>query len=230
MNCIVIDDEELSRKSIEHCIKQSDFLNLKMSFDSPIKALSYLQTNKIDLIFLDIEMPEMTGIEFIKTLKINVPQIILATSHPEFALEAFEYTVTDYLIKPLTFSRFFKSVSKAKEIFDNQQSFSAESDDFFIKKGTSIIRINKSEILWVEASGDYAILNTRKEKFMVHSTMKSIEDKLPMKDYLRVHRSYIVRIDKIDCIEDDAISYDKKLIPIGKTYKEEVYKRLNLLT
>lgn len=230
MNCIVVDDEEMSRRSIEHCIKQTDFLSLTASFDSPIKALSFIQKNKIDLIFLDIEMPEMNGIEFIKTAGHKVSQIILATTHTEFALEAFEYNVTDYLVKPVTYQRFFKAVSKAKEVYEKQANFYVENDAIFIKKGASIFRIKKSDILWGEACGDYVILNTDKQKFMIHSTMRAIEDKLPAKDYLRVHRSFIVRIDSIDSIEDDAIAYGNKLIPIGKTYKDTVFKRLNLFT
>lgn len=229
MNCIVIDDEELSRMSVEHCIKKTDFLNHTVSFDNPIKALSFIQKNQIDLIFLDIEMPEMTGMEFIKAVGHKVPQIILATTHTEFALEAFEHNVTDYIVKPISYQRFFKAVSKAKEIHERQANHYIESDVIFIKKGPTIFRIKKSDILWAEACGDYVVLNTERDKYMVHSTLKTIEDKLPSKDYLRVHRSFIVRIDSIDNIEDDTIAYGRKLIPIGKTYKETVYKRLNLL-
>lgn len=228
MKCIVIDDEDMSRKSVEHCIKQTDFLSLVQSFSNPVKALSFLTENKVDLIFLDIEMPEMSGMEFIKILEKKAPQIILITSHTKFALEAFEFNVTDYFVKPVSYPRFFKSVTKAKEIFEKESSYDLDSDNIFIKKGSSINRIKKSDILWVEASGDYVLLHTADEKFIIHATMKAIEEKLPAKDYIRVHRSFIVRIDIIDSIEDDLIAYKSKLIPIGKTYKTAVYKRLNM--
>lgn len=230
MNCIIIDDEELSRQIIKQFIQKTDFLTLIGSFSDPIGALTFLSTAKVDLLFLDIEMPEMTGMELINTIKQQLPQVILITAHKEFALEAFEYNITDYLIKPVLYPRFYKAALKAKDLFDKQTAFyHSDNDTFFVKRDNSIIRIQKSEILWVEALGDYVTLNTGKEKFIVHSTMKDIEVKLPPKDYMRVHRSYIVRIDKIDSIEDHTISYNEKLIPIAKSYREEVFKRLNLL-
>lgn len=229
LNCIVIEDELLSRKLIENYIKKVDFLNLVHSFQDPITALSFLSENSVDLIFLDIEMPEMNGIKFIQMIQHKIPQIILTTSHKEFALEAFEYNVTDYLVKPLDFPRFYKAISRAKDIVAKQTLHHINDDTVFIKKGVSIIRIKKSDILWVEALGDYITLNTEKEKIVIHSTMNAMEAKLSPNDYMRVHRSYIIRIDKIDTIEDDTISFNEKIIPIGKTYRDEVYKRLRMI-
>lgn len=229
LNCIVIEDELLSRKLIENYIKKVDFLNIVNSFPDPISALSYLSKNNIDLIFLDIEMPEMSGIKFIQMIQHKIPQIILTTSHKEFALEAFEYNVTDYLVKPFDFPRFYKAITRAKDIVDNQTLHHINDDTVFVKKGVSIVRIKKSDILWVEALGDYITLNTEKEKIIIHSTMNAMEEKLSSNDYMRVHRSYIIRIDKIDTIEDDTISFNEKIIPIGKTYRDEVYKRLRMI-
>lgn len=229
LNCIVIEDELLSRKLIENYIKKVDFLNIVNSFPDPISALSYLSKNSIDLIFLDIEMPEMNGIKFIQMIQHKIPQIILTTSHKEFALEAFEYNVTDYLVKPFDFPRFYKAITRAKDIIDNQTLHHINDDTVFVKKGVSIVRIKKSDILWVEALGDYITLNTEKEKIIIHSTMSVMEAKLSPNDYIRVHRSYIIRIDKIDTIEDDTISFNEKIIPIGKTYRDEVYKRLRMI-
>lgn len=229
MNCIVIDDELLSRKLIESYVKKTDFLNLLHSFSDPVSALSFLSENSVDLIFLDIEMPEMSGMNFIQTIQKKMPQIILTTSHTEFALEAFEYNVTDYIVKPFDYARFYKAITRAKELFDKHGLPQINDDTVFVKTGTTIVRIKKSDISWMEALGDYVTLHTGKEKIVVHSTMNEMETKFSAKEYLRVHRSYIVRIDKIDSIEDNAISVHDKLIPIGKTYREEVLKRLKTL-
>ncbi|MGB3949088.1 MAG: LytTR family DNA-binding domain-containing protein [Bacteroidia bacterium] len=229
INCIIVDDDLLSIKLIENFIKKVDFLNLDSTFTNPISALSYLSVNKVDLIFLDIEMPEMNGIEFIKTLHFPNCQIILITSHKEFAIEAFENSVTDYLLKPFDYHRFYKAINKAKDSFDKYFVKQEENDSVFVKKGSTMIRINISDIIWAEAVGDYVKINTEKDSYVIHSTMIALENKLSPKDYLRVHRSFIVRIDKIDTIENDSISYNKKLIPIGKTYRSDVYKRLRMI-
>ena len=229
MNCIIIDDDPIAVNLIKGYVNKTDSLSLVNSFSNPIDALSFMAANKIDLLFLDFEMPEMNGIEFIKAIKQQMPQIILVTAHKEFAADAFEYNVTDYLVKPIPYSRFFNSVQKAKEIFDKNAVHHMEADMVFVKKGSTILGLKKSDIIWVEALGDYAVLNTSTDKFTIHSTMNAVEKKLPAKDYIRVHRSFIVRIAKIDSIEDDAISCNEKLIPIGKSYRQEVYNRLNIL-
>lgn len=228
MNCIIIDDHELSRKSLEHFVSKTGFLNLTNSFSNPVEALSFVSANKVDLIFLDIEMPEMNGMEFIGAIKQNLPQIILTTYHQEFALAAFEFNVTDYIMKPIVYTRFLQAVLKAKDIFEKQAAHHINSDTVFVKKGASIVKLKKSEIVYIEALVDYVVLYTDKEKFIIHSSMNSMESKLSSKEYMRVHRSYIIRIDKIECIEDNAISYKEKLIPIGKTYREQVLKRLQM--
>lgn len=229
MNCIIIDDEELSRKSLEMFIAKTDFLSLMESFNDPIDAVKYLSDNKVDLIFVDIEMPGMTGLELIETIKHLPIQVIITTSHKEFALDAFEYYVTDYVVKPISYSRFYKAVTKVKEVHDKKLNGTHSDDILFVKKGSVMMRIKKSDILWVEALGDYVTLNTEKEKYIVHSTMKAIEYMLPSQHYMRVHRSYIVRIDKIDSIEEYSIAYKNKLIPIGKSYRNVVFKRLNVI-
>lgn len=228
MNCIIIDDHELSRKSLEHFISKTNFLNLVYSFENPIDALAYVIKNKVDLIFLDIEMPEMNGIEFINTVKQHLPQVILTTHHEEFALVAFEHNVTDYIMKPITYPRFFRAASKARDIFERNAVNHISNDAVFVKKGTSIVKLKISDIVYIEALVDYVVIHTDKERFVIHSSMTAMEGKLSNQDYIRVHRSYIIRIDKIDSIEDNAISYKEKLIPIGKTYREEVLKRLKM--
>jgi DNA-binding LytR/AlgR family response regulator len=229
MKCIIIDDNELALKATEQCVSKVEQLNLAGTFQSALKALNFLASNSVDIIFLDIEMPDINGIEFIKTLKQPHPYIILTTSHTEHALEAYEYNVTDYLVKPIQFPRFLSAVSKVQDLMEKQNIHHADQDTIFIKKGNLIVRVNKQDILWIEGLGDYVTLNTEKEKFIVHSTMHAIEQKFSTNDFIRVHRSFIIRIDKINNIEDNCISYFDKFIPIGKTYRDTVYKRLNLL-
>jgi DNA-binding LytR/AlgR family response regulator len=228
MNAIIIDDDVLSGKLIEQFIAKTKFITLNEIFTDPAEAIVYLATNKVDLIFLDIEMPVMNGIEFMGQLKSSFPQIIIVTSHKEFAIDAFEYHVVDYLIKPLQYPRFFIAVTAAKEIFDQQKKNSHENDTVFVKKDNQMIRIRKSDILWAEALGDYAIIHTAKDKFVLHCTLKAVEEKLSGHAYIRVHRSYIVKVDVIEKVEDNTIFCLNKSIPIGKSYREDVFRRLKM--
>jgi DNA-binding LytR/AlgR family response regulator len=229
MKCIIIDDNELALKATQQCVSKVEQLTLTGVFEDAIKALSYLSANSVDLIFLDIEMPELNGIEFIKALKQPHPFIIFTTSHTEHALEAYDYNVADYLVKPIQFPRFLNAIAKVQDMYEKQNIHHTDQDTVFIKKGNLIVRVNKRDILWIEGLGDYVTLNTEKEKFVVHSTMHAIEQKFSTNEFIRVHRSFIIRIDKINNIEDNCISYFDKFIPIGKTYREAVYKRLNML-
>lgn len=229
IKCIIIDDNDIALMATKQCASKVDTLNILGTFNDAIQALSFLSSNSVDLIFLDIEMPELNGMEFIRTLRQPRPQIILTTSHTEFALEAFEENVLDYLVKPVTLPRFINAVNKAKVLIEKHNIDHFDNDTLFIKKGNLIIRVNKLDVLWIEGLGDYVTINTEKDKFVVHSTMHAIEQKFNSKEFMRVHRSFIIRIDKINNIEDNCISYFDKFIPIGKTYKDSVYKRLNLL-
>lgn len=230
MNCIVVDDDEMSRKAMKHLVSQVKFINLVGTCCSGADALNVLNSNKIDLMLLDIEMPDMTGMELIKSLKVQ-PLTILTTSRKDYAIEAFECNVVDYLVKPILLDRFFKSVTKAKEIFENAHhivGFSNE-DYIFIKNNGILLKINLKEILWIEALGDYMTINTIEKKYTIHSTMKMIESKLDPHKFIRVHRSSIISIDYITSIEDNVVILGKKLITVGAVYKENLMKRLNLL-
>jgi DNA-binding LytR/AlgR family response regulator len=229
MKAIIIDDNEIALLATQQCVLKAEQITLVKTFNNALQALSYIASNPIDLIFLDIEMPELNGIEFIKAMKHPHPLIVLTTSHPEFALEAYEHNVLDYLVKPIALPRFLNAVAKAQAMHEKHNIDKIENDIIFIKKGNIIVKVNKSDVLWIEGLGDYVTLNTEKEKFIVHSTMHSIEQKFASNEFMRVHRSFIIRIDRINNIEDNCISYYDKFIPIGKTYRESVYKRLNLL-
>jgi len=234
LNCIIIDDDELSSRIIEEYVKKTEFLNLVKSFPSAIHAIRGIEkSDDIQLIFLDIEMPEMTGIEFLKTLKV-APQVIIVSSKEKYALEAFEYDVTDYLLKPVSYARFYKAATKVFDRFTSGNKPTVEDDEIFIKKNSSLVRLKLSEILWVEALENYVVVNTGKEKHTIHFTMKAIESQLPASTFKRVHRSFIVNVKKISSIEDNSIllrfATGSKLVPIGKSYREKLLKELKLIS
>lgn len=232
MNCIIIDDDALSRRVVEEFVERTDFLSLKYSFKDAIEAINSFNkdSGEIDLIFLDIEMPEMDGIDFMNTLK-NLPQIIIISAKEKYAVNAFDYDVTDYLLKPISYSRFYKAVLKAKNIHESKER--RDLDEIFIKKNSALVRLKYEDILWVEALENYAIVNSFNEKFTIHFTMKSIESQFPLKQFKRIHRSYIVNVKKIDRIEDNSVYIENsdglKIIPIGKAYKERFMNDINLM-
>ncbi len=227
MNCLIVDDEDISRKILEKFIAQTDSLRLSGSCSNAIEAVKLLKNEEIDLIFLDIEMPEMSGIELIETVK-EIPQIIFVTAKENYAVEAFEHNVTDYLLKPITYARFLKSVDKAIEIY-NKQGESGYPGYIFVKVDSKLMKMDLADINFVEAQGDYVQLHTRKGKHLIYSTMKHIEAKLPKKEFARVHRSYIVRIERIADITENNLMIEKQIIPIGEKYKSDLLRKLNIL-
>lgn len=234
MNCIIIEDDPLAMRVVEEFIKRTDFLHLTHEFHDAVEAINTLNVGEedIDLIFLDIEMPEMSGIEFLNTVK-NLPQVIIISSQEKYALEAFDHDVTDYLLKPVTYSRFYKAVTKAKEQDQAEKQKKQESDEIFIKKESALVRLKYNDILWVEAMENYIVIHTYEQKFTIHFTMKSILNQLPSDLFKRVHRSYIINVKNIERIEDNYIIIKEKKgtkqIPIGKAYKEKFMKEINLI-
>ena len=225
MEAVIIDDDSLSGELIARYLEKTGLAGLSGNFTDPAKALAHLHDHKTDLIFLDIEMPGMNGMEFLDALPYADTQVILVTSHKEFALEAFEHKVLDYLVKPFAYSRFLAAVSRARTMLKETEE---NDENVFVKKDSQMIRIRKSDILWAEAMGDYSVLYTEKDKFVLHCTLKAIEEKLPSRIYMRVHRSYIIRIDTIEKVEDNVIFSSRKSMPIGKSYRDEVFKRLKM--
>lgn len=231
MNCIIIDDDLMSRRIIEEFIARTDQLRLLASYENAVDAINVFNGEEdIDLIFLDIEMPEMSGIDFLETLT-NPPQIIIISSKDKYALEAFNYDVTDYLLKPISYSRFFKAINKANVRFKNKVD--SKENEIFIKKNSALVRLKYDDILWVEALENYVIFNTFSEKFTIHFTMKAVENKLPSSKFTRVHRSFIVNTSRINIIEDNSIIIKvhdgNKSIPIGKSYRDSLLKDINLI-
>lgn len=229
MNCIVVDDDKFSRDVIVDLVKQNSLLHLVKTCNDAMEAANVLRSEKIDLIFLDIEMPKVSGIEFMKGLT-QKPQVILVTSKKEYALEAFEHDVTDYVLKPIQFSRFTKAVERANIKYQSMHGkVSSEAEELFVKTNNSLERVKVKDILFIEAEGNYAVINTVDQKLIVLSTMKELEDKLSKTDFMRIHRSFIVRVDKIKTIDDNVAVIEKKIIPIGRSYREDFMKRVKRL-
>lgn len=231
MRCIIVDDDEIQRELIASYIEEIEDLELVGSYEKPTKALTALQEEEVDLLFLDVEMPTMSGLDLLASLKVK-PQVILITSHEKYAVSAFDFDVTDFLVKPAEFPRFLKAVNKASERWKEEKHGSPTDDgdyDMFVKDGTDLIKINTADILFVNALSDYVKIITPTKEYAILYTMKNLSDKLPASKFMRVHRSYIVRLDKIEKIADHIIEIGKHLIPVSKSYREELYIRLNLL-
>lgn len=235
MNCIIVDDDKLAREVLEKFIKRVDFLELIGTFENAIDASNGIPKfeEDIDLIFLDVEMPEMTGMEFLSTMD-NMPQIIIVSSKEKYAIDAYEYAVTDYLLKPVYYTRFLKAVNKAYENHTSKSNDGGGDLEVFIKSNSALVRLEYDDILWIEALENYVMVKTFDNKFVIHFTMKAIEKKMPMHKFVRVHRSFIVNRNKIEVIEDNSVvvrtESGLKSIPIGKSYKEKLIKDLNIIT
>jgi two-component system, LytTR family, response regulator LytT len=237
MNCIIIDDEEMARAIIAQMISIHKELNVVQEFSNAMQAIKYLNQSDVDLIFLDIHMPDFTGFDFIQTIK-NPPKVILVTSDKNFAIEAFEYEcIVDYLVKPITKERFQKAIVKANaaQISNSTSSIkfkpTAEdiSKEFYINIDRRLIKIEFNTVTVVEAKGDYIHIKTDTKNYVVHSTLKKIEDKLPKDLFLKVHRSFIINTKKIIDIEDNSVLIAKDVIPVSRANRPELMKRLNLL-
>lgn len=234
MKCIVIDDEKMARVIINSLCKSIDSINLVEEFSDAIQAIKYLNENEVDLIFLDIHMPNFSGLDFIKTLK-NPPIIIFTTSDPKFAIEAFEYDfIVDYLLKPIELPRFEKAIKKAERMFQSNQNEKTETkealiNDFYINIDRRLIKIDLPTVYLIQAKGDYINIKTEDKNYIVHSTLKKIEEKLPDSMFLKVHRSYIINVKKIIDIEDNSVLINKDVIPVSRSKRPELMKRLNLL-
>lgn len=228
MKCIIIDDDDFSRKLLAELVKKEPFLELTGTFNNAVEVIDFIRTNQVDLIFLDIEMPELTGFEFLKIVK-NPPVIVLTTSNPEYALTAFDFDVSDYLLKPITLPRFLRTVDKLKQSESGIAGASYE-DSIFLKEEGKFVKVDVKKILFIEAQGDYMKVNIEGgKKLLILSTMKGIESKLPHKHFLRVHRSFIVNINKISDLTESNLLIEKNIIPVGNSYRENLMKNLNIL-
>lgn len=230
LKCVIVDDEEVSRMVVRDFIKRTNGLELVGEFDNAVSAYEMLKDTPTDLLFLDIEMPQMTGIELVQSLE-KLPEVILITGRRDFGAEAYEYNLTDYLIKPIKYPRFLKAVEKGKaSIEESDQTLVENSGDntLYVKADNKIVKLSLNDIFFVEALSDYMLINTFDKKYVIHSTMKALEKKFP-ENFIRVHRSYIVNLTKVETIEDLHIEMPQKSIPIGNSYKSNFLSKLNFL-
>lgn len=224
LRCIVIDDEQIGREGIADYITEIDSLKLVGLCKDAMEASNLMNSLSVDLIFLDIQMPKITGLEFIKTLK-NPPLIIICTAYPSYAIEGFDLNVLDYLVKPITNSRFLKAVNKAKSQFNLLQTNQSEKEDdfFFIKSENQFVKILKKDILYVEAMENYVTIQLEQKNYLSLLSLKKVMDELSNKNFYQTHRSYLVNLSKITKLEGNQIFIGEKVIPISRNLRKDVY-------
>ncbi len=231
ITCIAADDEPWALSLITEHIKKVPFLELVFETTEALAALHYLQRHKVQLVFMDIQMPELTGMQVIKILQNKIP-VILTTAYSEFALEGYEHNVVDYLLKPISFERFYKAAEKASVFLQNnkvpKETLPANAANYlFVKTDSKMVRVNFDELLFVEGLKDYIAIHTLTDKLITLQNLKTMEDDLPAAHFMRVHKSYIVSLAKIDSIERNRIFIGGHSIPVGETFKEDFFKRIN---
>ena len=223
INCLIVDDEVLAQDVIEKYISNIPTLKLVGKCDSAVEAISFLHNNPVDLLFLDLNMPELSGLDMLKTLT-NPPRVILTTAYSEYALESYEYGVMDYLLKPIKLERFIKAVNKVVEQFQESVLKEGISEDstaqtIFIKEDQVTYQIPFKDILFVEAYGNYLKIHTLDKAFVIRDTMHDMEEKLPDELFIRIHKSYIISLSKIESLSGNRVFINKQEIPVGEMYK-----------
>ena len=236
MNCIIVDDQESARLVVRQLCNGIEDLDIIEEFSSAIEAIKFLNQQTVDVIFLDIHMPGFTGFDFVQTIN-NAAKIVLITSDKSKAIEAYEYeAISDYLVKPISQERFNKSIQKLKNTLRRSPSIPHDilsgqlpGNDLYINIDRRLTKLKFDDILFIKAKGDYIDVKTHKEMYVVHSTLKKIKDKLPDNIFLQTHRSYIINFTKIIDIEDNSVLIEKNVIPISRSNRPELIRRLNLL-
>ena len=241
MRCIIVDDEDMSRVHLEHLCKMVEKIVIVDTFADAMSAYRFLEKTAIDLIFLDIEMPDFSGIELVQSLP-NPPAIIFTTSKEHYAIETFDFieTVVDYLLKPITLHRLLKGVERYEQRWSATNvtapkpsipvapatKVTQENDYLFVKTERKYVRIDLKELLYVETVGDYSIFKTANQQFTVHATLKSVKERLSMPNFLKVHRSFIVNLNKIKDVEDSSLLIGDKVIPVSRNHRTRLMERI----
>lgn len=231
MNCLIVDDNKIARTTLKQLASQVKDMVVVEECANAMEVYNFLQDHQVDLILLDIEMPGMTGLELTQNLGNKRPVIIFITSKKEYAAEAFELNVADYIVKPVTPLRFIQAIDKAREILQSKtEEFKLADEEFiFIRDSNIVRRLKLDDILFAEAMGDYVKLYTTQKFFAIHTTLKAVEERMPPSRFLRVHRSYIVALPKIDTIQDGALVINGKPVPVADAYRAALNKRMNVL-
>lgn len=226
IRCVVIDDEPLARQLLIDFIKKVPEFQLEGSYSSALKALEKLRKQQVDVLFLDIQMPDITGIEFLKTLE-HKPLVVFTTAFAEHALQGYELDVADYLLKPFDFNRFLKSVNKISQRLksDSKPESSEKNDSIFIKDGTKLVKVELSTIRYIKGSREYVTIVTGDKKIMSLQTMKSLEEMLPQ-EFIRIHNSFIISLSEVETIFKNKLQVGGEIFPVGITYKKKVFEAL----
>jgi DNA-binding LytR/AlgR family response regulator len=231
MNALIIDDNTIARTTIRQLAGKVGDIDIVAECADAMKAYELLQLRPVDLLLLDIEMPGMSGLELTQNLGDKRPVIIFITSKKEYAADAFDLNVADYIIKPVTTPRFVRAIDKAREILEsNSEEINVKEDEFiFIRDSNVVRRLKLDVILYAEAMGDYVKLHTPERFYAIHSTLKAVEDRLPSSRFLRIHRSYLVAVDKIDTLDGGALIVGGKPLPVADAYRAALNKRMNIM-
>ena len=237
MNCIIIDDEPNAIDVLKRYAEQTPFLNLRQTFHNPLKAIGYLQEEQVDLIFLDINMPKLSGIQFLRSIEIK-PLVIFTTAYSEYAVESYDLNAVDYLVKPIEFDRFIKAVNKANELFQLKNKQQATmltkpgqritDDDFVIlKSGPVMHKVNINDILFIEKEENYLAFQTKDKRILVRANMTEVFDFVPESKFCRIHKSFVAGLDHIQTMEIHQVTINKYKIPVGGSYRENLLKKIN---
>lgn len=226
LNCVIVEDEPLARNLMVEYVRKVPSLNLIEACSSPLAAIEVLRSNPVDLLFLDVQMPELTGISLLKVLQ-KKPLVILTTAYSEYAMEGYELDVADYLLKPITFERFLRAVDKVTQRLEGKQTppvdkpaVDAGNQFVFVKDGTKLVKVQLSDILYIEGLKDYVSIHTKQQKIVSLQRMKALEEQLPSNEFIRIHNSYIVALKAIEVVHRGEVQVGGALLPIGETFKK----------
>jgi DNA-binding LytR/AlgR family response regulator len=229
IKCIIIDDEPLAIQVIENHLKNFDYFEVVNTFNNPLKAYRQLEKEKIDVVFLDINMPQMTGFDFLDNLT-DKPLIIITTAYREYAVKSFELNVLDYLVKPIPFNRFLKTINKInQQLHQNTSAIEVglqQEPHMFLKVNKKLIKVNLNDILYIESLKDYIKVITKLGDYVVHKSLTAISEELPQSNFIRIHRSYTISINKINALEGNTVEIANRTIPIGRNYLRIARERI----
>ncbi|MBS1507200.1 MAG: response regulator transcription factor [Bacteroidetes bacterium] len=229
ITCAIVEDDAVSLSLVEGLAERTGMLEVMGKFGSPMEAIPWLAKNEVDLLFLDIEMPGMTGLEMLGTLTYK-PEVIVISGKTGYAVDAFNHSVADYLVKPIKdYARFLTAVNRVAAKQKNKYQRQEEQNTLFVKVDSLLLKLDTETILWIEAFGDYIKIQTEEKTLTVYSTLKKLEEKLDPKKFVRVHRSFVVNLTKVTNVDMNNIEIDKRIIPVSLTYKESFLAKLNIL-
>lgn len=227
IRCLIVEDEPIARKIIREFIEQIDYLEVVGECENAVKSETFLHHHEADLLFLDIEMPELSGVEYLRSGRVK-PLVIITTAYSKYAIEGYALDVIDYLLKPIAFPRFFQAVQKAKEIMALRTAANPDPDFLFVRCDNRIEKVVLSDVLYFESSGNYVSIVSSDKKLLAYLTLKSLEEQLPSNRFFKVHRSFLVNFSKIEKLEDSYVMLGAKRVPISRNYSNDLNEAINL--